>query len=197
MSPRLPEQDLRTDEGLMLAYKNGDAAAFEVLYGRWRRQLFRYLVHQCGQDGASDELFQDVWLRVVNARQQYEASAPFHAWLFRIAHNRLVDYWRATNRSPIQDMSSPDDAEFDFMVTVPAPDDTRPDRQAERKEQAAHLLAAVQSLPDAQRETFILAEDGGLSLEEIASVMEVGRETVKSRLRYAVGKLRLELSKWR
>ncbi|MDP3537598.1 MAG: RNA polymerase sigma factor [Azonexus sp.] len=197
MSPRLPEQDLRTDEGLMLAYRNGDAAAFEVLYGRWRRQLFRYLVHQCGQDGASDELFQDVWLRVVNARQQYEVSAPFHAWLFRIAHNRLVDYWRSTNRSPIQDMSSPDDEEFDFMVTVPAPDDTRPDRQAERKEQAAHLLAAVQSLPDAQRETFILAEDGGLSLEEIASVMEVGRETVKSRLRYAVGKLRLELSKWR
>jgi len=197
MSPRLPDQDLRTDEGLMLAYKNGDAAAFEVLYGRWRRRLFRYLAHQCGQDGASDELFQDVWLRVVNARQQYEASAPFHAWLFRIAHNRLVDYWRATKRSPIQDMSGPDDEEADFMANVPAPEDTRPDRQVERKAQAAHLLAAVQALPDVQRETFILAEDGGLSLEEIASLMEVGRETVKSRLRYAVGKLRLELSKWR
>lgn len=197
MSPRLPEQDLRTDEGLMLAYKNGDADAFEVLYGRWRRRLFRYLAHQCGQDGASDELFQDVWLRVVNARQQYEATAPFHAWLFRIAHNRLVDHWRATNRSPIQDMSDPDDEEADFMANVPAPDDTRPERLAERKAQAAHLLAAVQSLPDVQRETFILAEDGGLSLEEIASIMEVGRETVKSRLRYAVGKLRQELSKWR
>jgi len=197
MSPRLPDQDLRTDEGLMLAYKNGDADAFEVLYGRWRRRLFRYLAHQCGQDGASDELFQDIWLRVVNARQQYEASAPFHAWLFRIAHNRLVDHWRATKRSPIEEMADPNDAGFDFMATVPAPDDARPDRQVERKAQAAYLLAAVQALPDEQRETFILAEDGGLSLEEIASVMEVGRETVKSRLRYAVGKLRLELSKWR
>ena len=181
----------------MLAYRNGDAAAFEVLYGRWRRRLFRYLAHQCGQECASDELFQDVWLRVVNARLQYEASAPFHAWLFRIAHNRLVDHWRTTKRSPILDTAGLDDEAADFMANLPAPDDARPDRQAERKAQAAHLLAAVQSLPDVQRETFILAEDGGLSLEEIASVMEVGRETVKSRLRYAVGKLRLELSKWR
>ena len=197
MSIRLPDQDLRTDEGLMLAYKDGDAAAFEVLYGRWRRRLFRYLAHQCGQDGACDELFQDIWLRVVNARQQYEVSAPFHAWLFRIAHNRLVDYWRATNRSPIQEMSGQEDEAYDFMATVPAPDDTRPERMAERKALAEHLLAAVQSLPDVQRETFILAEDGGLSLEEIANVMGVGRETVKSRLRYAMGKLRQELSKWR
>lgn len=197
MSTRLPDQDLRTDEGLMLAYKDGDAAAFDVLYGRWRRRLFRYLAHQCGQDGAVDELFQDVWLRVVNARQQYEVSAPFHAWLFRIAHNRLVDYWRATNRSPIQEMSGQEDEAYDFMATVPAPDDTRPERMAERKALAEHLLAAVQSLPDVQRETFILAEDGGLSLEDIANVMGVGRETVKSRLRYAMGKLRQELSKWR
>ena len=197
MSTRLPDQDLRTDEGLMLAYKDGDAAAFEVLYGRWRRRLFRYLAHQCGQEGAVDELFQDIWLRVVNARQQYEVSAPFHAWLFRIAHNRLVDYWRATNRSPIQEISGPDDEDFDFMATVPAPDDARPERLAERKALAGHLLAAVQALPDVQRETFILAEDGGLSLEEIANVMGVGRETVKSRLRYAMGKLRQELSIWR
>lgn len=197
MSTRLPDQDLRTDEGLMLAYKDGDAAAFEVLYGRWRRRLFRYLAHQCGQEGAVDELFQDIWLRVVNARQQYEVSAPFHAWLFRIAHNRLVDYWRATNRSPIQEISGSDDEDFDFMATMPAPDDARPERQVERKALAEHLLAAVQALPDVQRETFILAEDGGLSLEEIANVMGVGRETVKSRLRYAMGKLRQELSIWR
>ena len=72
MPERLPDKDLRTDEGLMLAYKDGDAAAFAVLYGRWRRRLFRYVAHQCGQNGVSDELYQDIWLRVVNARRQYE-----------------------------------------------------------------------------------------------------------------------------
>jgi RNA polymerase sigma-70 factor, ECF subfamily len=197
MPERIPDKDLRTDEGLMLAYKNGDAAAFEVLYGRWRRQLFRYVAHQCGQNGTNDELYQDIWLRVVNARQQYEPSARFSTWLFRIAHNRLVDHWRASNRMPVVDIALPDDEDFDFAAALPAPDDQRPERMAERKALAEQIVAAVQSLPEAQRETFLLAEDGAMSLEEIATLMGVGRETVKSRLRYALGKLRQELSKWR
>lgn len=197
MTERLPDQDLRTDEGLMLAYKDGDAAAFEVLYGRWRRPLFRYVAHQCGQDGANDELFQDIWLRVINARQQYEAAAKFSTWLFRIAHNRLVDHWRSSNRTPVVDVALPDDEDADFTASIPSPDEDRPDRHAERKALAEEIVVAVQSLPDAQRETFLLSQDGDMSLEEIASVMGVGRETVKSRLRYALGKLRQELSKWR
>jgi RNA polymerase sigma-70 factor (ECF subfamily) len=196
MPERLPDQDHRTDEGLMLAYKDGDAAAFEVLYGRWRRPLFRYVAHQCGQNGASDELFQDIWLRVVNARLHYEPAAKFATWLFRIAHNRLVDHWRSVNRTPIVDLSNQDGEDIDFTEALPAPDDDRPDRRAERKALAERIVTAVQSLPDVQRETFLLSEDGDMTLEEIASVMNVGRETVKSRLRYALGKLRQELSKW-
>ena len=197
MTERLPDQDLRTDEGLMLAYKDGDAAAFEVLYGRWRRPLFRYVAHQCGQDGASDELFQDIWLRVVNARLQYQATAKFSTWLFRIAHNRLVDHWRSSHRAPVIDNALADDEDADFTASIPSPEDDRPDRLAERKAMAEHIVAAVHSLPDVQRETFLLSQDGNMSLEEIASLMNVGRETVKSRLRYALGKLRQELSKWR
>lgn len=181
----------------MFAYQNGDAAAFEVLYGRWRRRLFRYLTQQCGQQGACDEIFQDIWLRVVNARLQYTASAPFHAWLFRIAHNRLMDHWRSTRRMPILASAFADDEADDAMADIPAPDADRPERVAERKALAEHLVNAVQALPDAQREAFLLAEEGGLSLEEIARLTEVGRETVKSRLRYALGKLRQELAKWR
>ena len=197
MPERLPDKDLRTDEGLMLAYKDGDAAAFAVLYGRWRRRLFRYVAHQCGQNGVSDELYQDIWLRVVNARRQYEPSARFATWLFRIAHNRLVDHWRASNRTPVVDSAAPDDPEFDLAAALPAPDDQRPERIAERKALAEQIVAAVQGLPDVQRETFLLAEDGDMTLEEIATLMGVGRETVKSRLRYALSKLRQELSKWR
>lgn len=197
MAERLPDQDLRTDEGLMLAYKDGDAAAFEVLYGRWRRPLFRYVAHQCGQNGASDELYQDIWLRVVNARLQYEASARFATWLFRIAHNRLVDHWRATKRMPVVDIDGADDGDGDPLATLPGPDDERPERIVERKALAEQIVAAVQSLPDAQREAFLLSEEGDMSLEEIAALTGVGRETVKSRLRYALGKLRQELSRWR
>jgi len=181
----------------MLAYQDGDAAAFAVLYARWRRRLFRYLTHQCGEAGVCDELFQDIWLRVVNARLHYTASAPFHAWLFRIAHNRLMDHWRSTRRMPIEATAFADEDADDAVADIPAPEADRPDQLAERKALAGHLVTAVQALPDVQREAFLLAEEGGLSLEEIAHLTEVGRETVKSRLRYALGKLRQELAKWR
>jgi len=89
---------LRTDETLMLAYRDGDAMAFEVLYGRHRGRLYRYLLHQCGRREQADELFQEIWMSVIRARSGYEVSAKFTTWLFRIAHNRLIDGFRARGR---------------------------------------------------------------------------------------------------
>lgn len=190
------EQDLRTDEALMLAYRDGDGTAFELLYGRWRGPLYRYFLRQCGHAGQADELFQDVFMRVIGAAANYEPTAKFTTWLFRIAHNRLVDHWRKTGREPVDPLASGedgDDCEFD----PPAPESFAPDRQAERKELGEALMAALNDLPEVQREAFLLAEEGGLTLEEIASISGVGRETIKSRLRYATGKLRHKLESWR
>ena len=82
----------------MLAYRDGDAAAFEVLYARHRGRLFRYLLHQCARREQADEMFQEVWMSVIRARGNYEVSAKFTTWLFRIAHNRLIDGYRARGR---------------------------------------------------------------------------------------------------
>ena len=90
----------------MLAYRDGEAAAFEALYARWRGPLYRYFLRQCGHAGQADELFQDVFLRVIGAAAGYEASAKFTTWLFRIAHNRLVDHWRKTGREPVDSLAS-------------------------------------------------------------------------------------------
>jgi RNA polymerase sigma factor (sigma-70 family) len=113
--------DPRTDEALMLAYRDGDAAAFEALYGRWRGRLYRYLAHQAAD--RADELFQDVWLRVVGARAGYEVTARFSTWLFRIAHNRLMDHYRARGRA-IVDLY--DDPEDDPAERMPAPEADSP-----------------------------------------------------------------------
>jgi RNA polymerase sigma factor (sigma-70 family) len=189
-------EDRRTDEGLMLAYRTGEVAAFEVLYGRWRGPLYRYFLRQCDHSGQADELFQDVFMRVIGATTGYEASAKFSTWLFRIAHNRLVDHWRKIGREPLDPLpSSPDDDDCAF--DPPAPECFGPDRQAERKELGDALIAALTELPDVQRDAFLLAVEGGLTLDEIASVSGVGRETIKSRLRYATGKLRDKLGAWR
>jgi len=190
------EQDLRTDEALMLAYRDGEAAAFEALYARWRGPLYRYFLRQCGHAGQADELFQDVFMRVIGAAANYEPTAKFSTWLFRIAHNRLVDHWRKMGREPVDPPAATgdgDDCEFD----PPAPEGAAPEREAERKQLGAALMSALNALPELQREAFLLAEEGGLTLEEIASISGVGRETIKSRLRYATAKLRDKLESWR
>jgi RNA polymerase sigma-70 factor (ECF subfamily) len=190
------QNDLRTDEALMLAYRDGDGTAFEVLYGRWRGPLYRYFLRQCGHAGQADELFQDVFMRVIGATANYAPTARFSTWLFRIAHNRLVDHWRKMGREPVDPLPSGEDGD-DCEPDLPAPDGAAPDRQAERRELREALMAALNELPALQRETFLLAEEGGLTVEEIASIAGVGRETIKSRLRYATGKLRSKLESWR
>ena len=179
-------QDLRTDEGLMLAYREGDAAAFEVLYARHRTRLYRYLAHQCGDARLAEELYQDIWLRVINARADYEVSTKFSTWLYRIAHHRLIDHYRKHAREKLRAW----EAEGESIEDYPAPASATPPAEVERLQLKHRIASALAELPAAQREAFLMAEEGGMTLEEIASATGTGRETVKSRLRYALGKLR-------
>jgi len=181
---------------MMLAYRGGEGAAFEALYARWRGPLYRYFLRQCGHAGQADELFQDVFMRVIGAAAGYEPTAKFSTWLFRIARNRLVDHWRKIGREPVDPLEAGGDGE-DGAFDPPAPEVAAPHRRAEQKELGLALMAALNELPEVQRDAFLLAEEGGLTLEEIASVAGVGRETVKSRLRYATAKLRSRLESWR
>ena len=184
--------DPRSDEALMLAYRAGDLRAFEALFGRWRGPLYRYLAHQCRNAADADELYQDIWLKVVNARLGYEVSAKFSTWIFRIAHNRLIDHYRAGGRR-FEDPPPDLEADGDPFAAIAAPADAEPLRQLERKALAERLVAAVAELPAAQREAFLLAEEAGLGVGEIAAATGVGHETAKSRLRYAFARLRQSL----
>src|SRR5687767_15957836 len=82
----------------MLAYRSGDARAFETLYRRHRGALFRFILRSLKQRAVAEELFQEAWMRVVEARGRYEAQARFTTWLYTIAHNLLVDHWRSEER---------------------------------------------------------------------------------------------------
>jgi len=183
--------DSRTDESLMLAYRDGDASAFEALYARHRGRLYRYLLHQCGRREQADEMFQEVWMSVIRARNSYEVAARFTTWLFRIAHNRLIDGFRARGRLAEFETDAADaDGE---LPDAPAAASEQPERLLERAQLAARLVAAVEALPAAQREAFLLAAEGGLTIDEIGNATGVGFETAKSRLRYAYAGLRSEL----
>jgi RNA polymerase sigma-70 factor (ECF subfamily) len=123
-------------------------------------------------------------------RSRYEARAKFATYLFHIAHNCTIDFFRRDLR--LRHAARPDDA--DRQSTEPeVPEDQRPDGIAEFAEQQSALLAALSSLPQEQREAFLLHEETGLTIEEIARVTDVGIETAKSRLRYAIRKLKKTL----
>lgn len=174
-----------SDEELMLAYAAGDARAFESLYARHKGPLYRMVLRSLKSSAEADELFQDVWLRVIEARGRYTASARFSTWLYTIAHNRLVDHWRSRGLAVI---SLDDDAHAGHEP--PAGPDAEPMRQAEARETARRLEAAIAALPLAQREAFLLHQEAGLSVAEIAAATRSGHEAAKSRLRYAMDKLR-------
>lgn len=176
-----------TDEALMLAWAGGDAAVFDTLYARHRGPLFRFLVAQLRDRPLAEELYQDVWQRVIAARQGWRPEAAFGTWLYRIAHNRLNDHWRAQRHRP----PAPVDAEL-RMAALADPDD--PERLAHRDQTRETLQRALDELPEDQREAVLLRLQQELSLEEIGRITGVGRETVKSRLRYALDKLRARLN---
>ena len=175
----------------MLAYAAGDVAAFDALYARHKGGVYRYLLRQCRQSGVADELFQDVWMNLIRARTSYAPTARFTTWLYRLAHNRLIDHYRASGHLTL--VSADDEAHADAIAALPGARSDDPRVRAENRELGERLRAAVAALPPAQRETFLLQQEGGLSLAEIAAVTGVGTETVKSRLRYAVAKLRGDL----
>lgn len=178
---------LPTDESLMLAWAGGELRAFETLYARHRSRLYSFLLRQLRDAALADEMFQDVWQRVIAARAGWQPDAAFTTWLFRIAHNRLNDHWRAARHRP----AAPIDA--DERVAAIA-DARTPETQLSEFEQRRQLQLAMEQLPPEQREVLQLRLEQELSLEEIAEITGVGRETVKSRLRYAMDKLRTGLS---
>lgn len=172
-----------SDETLMLAYAAGDTGAFEQLYGRHRTRLYRYLLRRLRDNALADELFQDIWQRVISARLEWKPDAGFTSWLYTIAHHRLADHWRSLKYRP----PAPSDAE-ERVAAVADPD--TPERVLSEFERRRQLQLALDDLPDEQREVVLLRLEQELTLEEIGEVTGVGRETVKSRLRYAMDKLR-------
>ncbi len=178
------------DAQLMLAYARGEMRAFETLYARHRAALYRYLMRQARDNEIANDLFQEVWSRVVTNRSRYEPRAKFSTFLFTLAHNCFIDHCRRTRARPagmgIEDADAAD--------LLPADDRVRPDRVLERSEERRRYRAALDALPAEQRDVYLLHEESDLSLEEIARVTGVGAETAKSRLRYAVNKLKAAMA---
>ncbi len=169
------------DSALMLRYRDGDTAAFETLYRRHNDALYRYLLRRCRQREQAEDVFQEVWGKIIKARDSYRPTAKFTTFLYRVAHNCFIDNVRRNKRHTQTVDIEPD--------TQPHAGE-QPELQVERSLARRRLEAALRELPDEQRDVFLLYEETGLSLDDIASITGTNRETAKSRLRYANRKLR-------
>ena len=178
------------DAQLMLAFARGEMRAFETLYSRHRGALYRYLTRQARDGEIANDLFQEVWSRVIVNRARYEPRAKFRTFLFTLAHNCFIDHCRRVRARPVALVVEDADA----ADLLPAGDEALPEKVLERSEDSRRYRTALASLPAEQRDVYLLHEESDLSLEEIARVTGVGAETAKSRLRYAVNKLKAALS---
>ena len=195
----MPTPDI-TDDTLMAAYARGDARAFDQLYARHQTGLYRFVRRLLGPalNAQTDEVFQDTWLRVVQARTRWEPQgASFRTWLYTLAHHRVIDMLRRSGREVSLDAHADDDGapwEPDTAAWQhwPAPASAAPlsEELAFWRRAGERLLACLEQLPLPQRSAFLLHHDDGLALEEVARTLEVGFETAKTRLRYAMSKLR-------
>ncbi len=194
-----------TDISLMLAYQAGNAAAFDQLYARHRTPLFRYIARFAGPHGLTeterDEVFQDVWVSVIETRDRYQPTAQFRTWLFTIAHHRAMDFFRT--RKPgvmtVHDLAEEGGEPFlesTAITNLTASRVTEPHVVALAHEQGCAILNALAALPLPQREAFLLYEEGGLSIQEIAEATGTTFEAAKSRLRYAYARLREQLKEF-
>ena len=178
----------------MLCYRDGDAGAFDALYARHKGGLYRYLLRQCREPAAAEELFQDVWMNLIRARAGYTVQAKFTTYLYRLAHNRLIDRYRKQGQAVLASFDAEDGPVLEDLADER---EQAPDTAYDVKRQAAELLRLVAELPAPQREAFLLQQEGGMSVEAIAQATGVSRETAKSRVRYALARLRQGMSKWR
>ena len=169
----------------MMNYGAGDADAFEILYQRYKTPLYGFVLRQCGQQFV-DELFQDIWLKVIKSRSHYQVKASFKTWLYHLARNRIIDQYRRNNIRPV-------DNNIETLETIESTTVAQPEKQLQTQTQYEVLLEAIAGLPADQKEAFLLREEAGLSVEQIAETCGINFETAKSRLRYALKKLRQKL----
>jgi RNA polymerase sigma-70 factor (ECF subfamily) len=178
--------DRQSDEALMLAYAEGDAGAFDVLYERHKGPLYRYFTRQLPDTEAND-CFQVLWEKLIGNRDRYRPDSAFRSYLFTIAHNVLMDHFRKQGRIGPESETEPDE--------LPR-EDINPESQHERSELIEKLHSLIRTLPNHQREAWLLRQETSFSTADIAQVTGTSEEGVKSRLRYAREKLKQGMARY-
>lgn len=175
----------QTDEELASAFQKGDEQAFALLFARYKKPIYNFLIRNLGQNENSEEAFQEVFLRVVRSISDYRPSAKFSTWLYTIARNYSIDQKR---KQRFRNHLSLDQPIAEGIALGDKMADQGPGTESKRgfNEVSHYLQNFLESMNPEQKEVFVLREFQHLSFDDIAKVTKVSVNTVKSRMRYAM-----------
>jgi RNA polymerase sigma-70 factor (ECF subfamily) len=187
------------DEDLMVQYQAGEVRAFEILLSRHKKPVFNFILRFVGDRETAEDLLQETFMRVIKGAEAYKRQAKFTTWLYTIARNLCVDQTRRRKHRRHASLDAPMSASEDsgtLMDVIPG-SEMASDRKSVNKELHETMQRAIAGLSEEQREVFLMREFLDLPFKQIADVVGVPENTVKSRMRYALEKLRLELDEYK
>ena len=189
----------QTDEDLMVMYQRGEVRACEILLSRHRRPVFNFILRFIGERETAEDLLQEAFMRVIKGAEAYKRQAKFTTWLYTIARNLCVDQTRRRKHRKHASLDAPMDTgeESGTLLDVLPGGEMASDRQSVNKQLHETMQKAIGGLSEVQREVFLMREFLDLPFKQIADVVGVPENTVKSRMRYALEKLRLELDDYK
>lgn len=170
----------------MIKYSHGSLEAFELLYQRHKGASYRYFLRQCRGQEEAEDLLQEMWSRVIKAKASYQATALFTTWFYRIAHNLLIDHHKHLSLVANPEHCGSNDQQheaIDEKGSSPEPD-------LIQQSQAQRLNSCLNKLPALQLEAFLIKQESGLKIADIAQIVDASVEATKSRLRYAIASLK-------
>jgi RNA polymerase sigma-70 factor (ECF subfamily) len=187
------------DEDLMVQYQQGEVRAFEILLTRHKKPVFNFILRYVGDRETAEDLLQETFMRVIKGADAYKRQAKFTTWLYTIARNLCVDQTRRRKHRRHASLDAPMSAseESGTLLDVIPGSEMASDRKSVNKELHETMQRAIGSLSEEQREVFLMREFLDMPFKQIADVVGVPENTVKSRMRYALEKLRLELDEYK
>ncbi len=192
------DEDL-SDEELVRRFNEGDAAAFDVVLRRYQRPLFNFILRSVRESDRAEELLQDVFLKVIQRSSEFQGNSKFSTWLYTIARNLCIDTSRKMVFRRHRSLDAPvrgDEAEGATLLDRVASATPEADREVIGQDLQVRIAAAVDDLPEEQREVFLMRELQNMAFKEIADVVGVPENTVKSRMRYALERLQRALAEY-
>jgi RNA polymerase sigma-70 factor (ECF subfamily) len=182
--------DLRSvaDEDLMALARGGEVRAFEVIFDRHAAAAFSLAYRMCGRRAMAEDVVQEAFVSLWRSGASYDrARGSVRSWVLSAVHNRAIDAFRRESRAEGRNVG-------DEGLAERIPDELRTDVEAERRDDARRVRAALEGLPADQRQVIELAYFGGFTHTQIAEMLELPSGTVKGRMRLGLGKLRVALN---